>query len=155
MTRSMSSPIMRVSILMFSVATSFRLTIRGASICLRLKARSCRVSDEARSAALAISWAGTAQVRLGAETFQQKFRVARDHHQQIVEVVRDAAGQAADGFHLLRLPQLLLQGAALGDVLGKEFEYDSAFAAIGDRAAGNANHGGRCRLCASIPRSDP
>ncbi len=57
-TRSMSSPIMRLSILKFSVAMSLRLTMRGASICLRLKASSWRVRDEARSAALAISWAG-------------------------------------------------------------------------------------------------
>ncbi len=58
MTRSISSPIMRVSILRFSVAMSLRLTIRGASICFRLNANNWRVKDEARSEALAISWAG-------------------------------------------------------------------------------------------------
>ena len=41
--------------------------------------------------------------------------IADDDGEQIVEVVRDAAGQLADGFHLLRLPQRLLgQFAPLG-----------------------------------------
>ena len=62
----------------------------------------------------------TAQMRLGAEALEQEFRVAGDHHEQIVEVVGDAAGEAADRFHLLRLAQLLLEGAAFGDVFGEE-----------------------------------
>ena len=33
----------------------------------------------------------------------QKFEAAQDRHQKIVEVMRDAAGEVADGFHLLRL----------------------------------------------------
>ena len=37
-------------------------------------------------------------------------RVARDHRQQVVEVVGDPAGELPDGFHLLRMPDLLLQG---------------------------------------------
>ncbi len=55
--------------------------------------------------------------------------VAQDHRQQVVEIVRHAAGELADAFHFLRLGelllgahQLLLRGAALGDVardLGK------------------------------------
>ena len=35
---------------------------------------------------------------------------ADDHGQEVVEVVRDAAGELADGFHLLRLPDLRLVG---------------------------------------------
>ena len=49
--------------------------------------------------------------------------VAQDHRQDVVEVMRDAAGQRADGFHLLRLQQLAFQChppglglLALGDV---------------------------------------
>ena len=41
------------------------------------------------------------------EIGQQQLAVAQNHGQQIVEVVRDAAGQPADGFHLLRLLKLL------------------------------------------------
>ena len=36
----------------------------------------------------------------------QQFRVAEDGGEQVVEVVRHAAGQTADRFHLLRLPEL-------------------------------------------------
>ena len=32
-----------------------------------------------------------------------------DHREQIVEIMRDAAGQLTNGFHLLRLPQLSLK----------------------------------------------
>ncbi|MFN7979785.1 MAG: hypothetical protein U0P30_16745 [Vicinamibacterales bacterium] len=39
-----------------------------------------------------------------------------DHGQQVVEVVGDAAGQAADRLHLLRLAQFLGETVALGDV---------------------------------------
>jgi hypothetical protein len=45
-----------------------------------------------------------------------RFRVAGDGGEQVVEVVRDATRQLAHGFHLLRLPQLLLQRLAQGDV---------------------------------------
>ena len=40
--------------------------------------------------------------------------VAQDASEDVVEVVRDAAGEAADRLHLLRLPQPLLEPRALG-----------------------------------------
>ncbi len=40
-----------------------------------------------------------------------------DHGENIVEVVRDAAGELADGLHFLRLAQLLLDLAPFADVL--------------------------------------
>ena len=40
---------------------------------------------------------------------QQHVGVTGDDREQVVEVVRDAAGQLAERFHLLRLEQLLLQ----------------------------------------------
>ena len=43
------------------------------------------------------------------EIGEQQLAVPQNHRQQIVEVVRHAAGQPADGFHLLRLVKLLLQ----------------------------------------------
>ncbi len=45
--------------------------------------------------------------------------VADDHRQQVVEVVRDAAGQLADRVHLLRLGERRLGAFALGDLLGQ------------------------------------
>jgi hypothetical protein len=43
---------------------------------------------------------------------------AGDPHQQVVEVVRDAARERADGLELLRVVKLRLELAVLGDVLG-------------------------------------
>ena len=57
------------------------------------------------------------------EPAAQQLRVAADDHQQIVEVVGDAAGQLAERLHLLRLGELLLRALerclrlpSLGDV---------------------------------------
>ena len=80
----------------------------------------------------------SAQRGIGADAFQQEFGVSRDHHQQVVEVVGDAAGEPADGFHLLGLAELLLQGAAFGDVLGEKFEEDGV-AVVAEGASGEAH----------------
>ena len=58
----------------------------------------------------------------GFQLLEQDFGVAVDDHQQVVEVVGDAARQAPDGFHFLRLPELFFQLAALGNVLGDQFQ---------------------------------
>src|SRR5437867_7534072 len=44
----------------------------------------------------------------------EHFGVAQDAAEDVVEVVRDAAGEAADRLHLLRLPEPLLEPRALG-----------------------------------------
>src|ERR1700704_3975009 len=44
-----------------------------------------------------------------AEPATQKLGVAADDHQQIVEVVSDAARELSESFHLLRLGELLLR----------------------------------------------
>ena len=46
----------------------------------------------------------------------QLVAVAEQHGDQVVEVVRDAGGEAADGLHLLRLAQLGLEPIALAEV---------------------------------------
>ncbi len=81
---------------------------------------------------------GTAKFGVGRHALEQEFRVAGDHHQQVIEVVRDASGETADGFHFLRLAELLLEGAALGDVLGEDF-VGGAVLGIFDGAAGHAS----------------
>jgi hypothetical protein len=48
---------------------------------------------------------------------EQDLRVARDHGQQVVEVVRDAAGEPPDRLHLLRLPEPFLEPQPLGHVV--------------------------------------
>ena len=47
---------------------------------------------------------------------EDEIAVAEDGRQQVVEVVRDAAGELPDGFHLLRLAQLGLEKTALGQI---------------------------------------
>jgi hypothetical protein len=49
-------------------------------------------------------------------SIQQKLGIAVDHGQQVVEIVGNAAGQPAHGFHFLGLAQLSFQLAALGQV---------------------------------------
>src|SRR5947199_10619283 len=71
-------------------------------------------------------------MRLVPETLEKKFRVTGNHNQQIVEVMRDPAGQAAHGLHLLRLTQLLFQGATLGDILRDDLEDHAFFTAVDD-----------------------
>ena len=60
---------------------------------------------------------GIEQIRRQVGLGQQHARVALDHRQHVVEIVRDARGQLADGFHLLRLAQLGFQAQPVGNVL--------------------------------------
>ena len=41
------------------------------------------------------------------------FEMADDRGQQVVEVMSDPPGQLSDGFHLVGLPQLILNNSAL------------------------------------------
>ena len=50
----------------------------------------------------------------GFDHLQHQAGVAQDAGQQVVEIVRDAAGQQSEALQLLRVPQLLFQVAALG-----------------------------------------
>ena len=110
MTNSMSSPMRRRSRRSMSPTTAFRSTTLGSSTCLRLKASSWRVRAAARSAACWMAWALSAQRMLfAARLLQQHLGVAADDGEQVVEVVGDAAGEPADGLHLLRLAELLLE----------------------------------------------
>ena len=74
-----------------------------------------------------------------------QLRVAVDHRQQVVEVVRDATGELADGLHLLRLDQLLLELLLGADVVG---EHEPGPAALEQRRVGrDAHEEDRCRPC--------
>src|SRR5882672_385456 len=74
-----------------------------------------------------------------AEMVEQNLGVSADHSKQIVEVVSDAAGEAADSLHFLRLAELVFQHAALGDVFGDGFQDIGGFVASGYGAAADAN----------------
>ena len=66
---------------------------------------------------------------VGRQLHQQQVGRAHDAHQDVVEVVRDAAGEAADRFELLRLPQLFLERAPLGDVAEEPGDHGAAVGA--------------------------
>src|SRR5438309_2056624 len=53
---------------------------------------------------------------VGGKVEKDQIRVPENRRQDVVEIVGDPAGQRAKGVHLLRLPQLLLELFALGDV---------------------------------------
>jgi hypothetical protein len=79
----------------------------------RLKVSNCRVKPAARSAADDLLG------RFGApgEVAQVEQRgMAVDDGQNVVEIMRHTAGQLADGVHLLRLPELLLEPFLVGHV---------------------------------------
>ena len=54
--------------------------------------------------------------RLPAAGIQKQIRMAANHHQQIIEIVRDAARQLPHRFHFLRLAELHLQHFRFGHV---------------------------------------
>ena len=70
-----------------------------------LRLRATRPASALRTRCSALS--------LPAMSFEQQLQIAADDLQQIVEIVRDAAGEFADRFHLLRLAQGLLDFLAL------------------------------------------
>ena len=57
---------------------------------------------------------------------QQQLRVSDDGRQEVVEVVGDAAGELADGLHLLGLAELLLEDLLLADVSHVDEEVERA-----------------------------
>ena len=76
---------------------------------MRLNASSCRVRCVARSAGFQHLREQLPIRIVRGEAIEDQIAVAVDHREQVVEVVRDAAGQPAHGFHLLRLTELLLE----------------------------------------------
>ena len=78
----------------------------------------------------------------GGELVEENLGVAADDHEQIVEVVSDAAGEAADGFHFLGLAELVFEDAAFGDVFGDGFEDVGGLVSAGDGAAADADGDG-------------
>jgi len=64
----------------------------------------------------------------------EKLAIAVDRRQEVVEIVGDATGQAADRFHLLRLAELLVEPVLVGPLLGDVQEALDASAFVGAAA---------------------
>ena len=78
-------------------------------------------------------------LRVVGQALAHQFETAEHRHEQIVEVVGDAAGQLSDRIHLLGLEQclaglfeLLLRFLALGDVAGDLGEAQNGPVAVAD-----------------------
>ena len=80
---------------------------------------------------------------------EQEIGIADDRGQHVVEVVRDAAGELADGLHLLALREVLLQGALLG---GVEREEGRARALVAARIGGRDEEPRRTRGARPLER---
>ena len=98
----------RASAASCAIASS-RSKVVGSSTRLRLKARSCAVRPAARRPAARISSRSSRTGLVRFEDRQHRLAEAVDDHQHVVEVVRDAAGEAAERLHLLRLAHLRLE----------------------------------------------
>ena len=61
---------------------------------------------------------------LGSSRFEQLFRVAADHGEQVVEVVGDAAGEAADRLQLCAWRSCSSSCLALADVAADRLDAD-------------------------------
>lgn len=69
------------------------------------------------------------------ETHADQFQRSRDAGEQIVEVVRQAPGELANGLHLLALAKLLVRGLQRRGTF-----VDAFFQRLGDRAQGPLGH---------------
>src|SRR5579859_4095756 len=65
----------------------------------------------------------------------QRFQIADDDAEHVVEIVRDAAGEVSDHLHLLRLRKLPLDHVELSDILGSAQDSANDTIAIDDGAA--------------------
>ena len=83
------------------------------------------------------------QLRLMRKARDQRFGGAGDHRQHVVEVVRDAAGELADGVELLRLQQLVFGFARGGGVVIDQRRAADGARAIAQRPAADHEMNGR------------
>jgi len=81
-------------------------TASGFSSCRRENASSRCVSAAPRWAPCTAFCSRRLTARFFGQPFLEQAQAAEDRHQQIVEVMSDAAGQLPDGVHLLRFEQL-------------------------------------------------
>ena len=72
------------------------------------------------------------------QTTLQRFQIAGDHGQQIVEVVRDPAGELADRLHLLDLAELFLRFPPLREIARYLGKADQLSVRIADRVDDHA-----------------
>ena len=110
---------------MISVLTSVSL---GSSGCLRANASRCWVRSAPRDGGLVDHPRDGGELRLVLDGVGQDFDRAGDDGQDIVEIMRDAAGELADRFHLLGLPDAVLGRDLVGEVADEAVEHKAVAA---------------------------
>ena len=118
-TSSISSPMRRRSIFSICMTSSLMCTMPGFE---RLAAAEGEqlVSESAAAFGGAADLFERGALRLlEVAAGQQHVAVAGDDGQQVIEIVRDAAGEPPDRFHLLRLAELLFEASALAAHAGR------------------------------------
>src|SRR5437879_8110863 len=63
---------------------------------------------------------------------KHQLTVSLDHGEKIIEIMSDTTSQPANGFHLLRLAQLLFKSTPFGDVLRNHFKTFDLSMRVGD-----------------------
>jgi hypothetical protein len=110
-------PHQRLSRCIRSAIVSRRSTTSSFSFCCRENARSWPTSDAARLAFWLIWMRSPKSGSPWSWRKQQQVAMARDGRQQVVEVMRHAAGKFAHGLHFLALHELLFKALEFGRVV--------------------------------------
>ena len=97
------------------------------------------MSDAPRSAAFRILPVYSGGVASRPSLRSQQFRTSRDDSENVVEVMREAPGQAAHRFHLLALAQMLFGAFLRGDIPCNCRGSDDLASGLTDRRDGNGN----------------
>ncbi len=122
----MCSPSVGRSSFAVSTISALMSVSRGCSGCLRAKASRCWVRSAPRSAASSIILAIAASCGRSGDCVRQDLDRAGDDGEDVVEVVRDAAGELPDRFHLLRLAKLRFGRDLFGQIADEAVEHVSA-----------------------------
>ena len=110
---------------MISVLTSVS---RGCSGCLRANAKQMLGELGAARRGLVDHPGDGRKLRLIGDRLPQDFDRSGDDGQDVVEVVGDAAGELADRFHLLGMPDPVFRRDLVGEVADEPVEHDAAAA---------------------------
>ena len=97
---------------------------RGCSGCLRAKASRCWVSSAPRAGGLVDHLRDRRKLRLLGDRLAEDLDRAGDDGEDVVEVVRHAAGELADRLHLLGMADAFLGGDLVGEVAVEHVEQD-------------------------------
>ena len=101
---------------------------RGCSGCLRANASRCWVRSAPREAASSIIRVMAASCGLSFDRIGQDLDRAGDDGEDVVEVMGDAAGELADRFHLLGLPDPVLGRDLVGEIAHEAVEHEAVAA---------------------------